>query len=175
MRYLGPKDGFTLIELIVVISLISITLFFAIPRFRSTVLSDSTKLASRWLLAKTYTLKKKAVRNQRFYTLHVDIDSNKLWVSDESMSEEELENAVQTGYVLPDDIKLLDVEFPGNNKISGGQANIFFYKKGYSDKASIHIENDDSEQFTFLIEPFLSRAKLYEEYVGIEDFLEKLQ
>ncbi|MBU1161919.1 MAG: prepilin-type N-terminal cleavage/methylation domain-containing protein, partial [Proteobacteria bacterium] len=44
--------GFTLIELIVVISLISIMLFFAIPRFQSNVLSDSTKEVSRWILLK---------------------------------------------------------------------------------------------------------------------------
>jgi len=43
MPGLKQIKGFTFIELIVVISLISIMLFLAIPRFQGNFLSDSTK------------------------------------------------------------------------------------------------------------------------------------
>ena len=67
------------------------------------------------------------------------------------------------------DVKLLDVEFPDDEKVSEGQADINFYQKGYSDMAIIHIENSDNERFSFAIEPFLSRVRWYQANVGFQD------
>ncbi|MDH4204600.1 MAG: prepilin-type N-terminal cleavage/methylation domain-containing protein [Desulfobacteraceae bacterium] len=161
--------GFTLIELVVVISLISIMLFFAFPRFQSNVLSDSTKEVSRWILLKIPYIKESAAREQRRYILHVSLDSSKLWITHEAMLEEALQSAETNAYKLPEDIKLLDVEYPDQQKISVGQADIYFNEKGYSDKAIIHLENDDNEKFSFLIEPFLLRVRLYNSYAEFED------
>jgi hypothetical protein len=85
------------------------------------------------------------------------------------MPEEALQSAETNGYKLPEDIKLLDVEYPDQEKISVGQADIYFNEKGYSDKAIIHLENDDNEKFSFLIEPFLLRVRLYNGYTEFED------
>lgn len=164
------NQGFTLIELIVVITLISLMLFFAIPRFQVDVLSDNTNKVSRWIMVKVHSLKEKAVSEQKLYVLHISLDSNRLWVTSEIMSQEELQAAEANGYELSDDINLLDVEYPDEEKISVGRADIYFYKKGYSDKAIIHISNDDNERRSFLIEPFLSRVRLYNKYIGFEDW-----
>jgi prepilin-type N-terminal cleavage/methylation domain-containing protein len=161
--------GFTLIELIVVISLISIMLFFAVPRFQNNVLSDSTKEVSRWILLKIPYIKESAAREQRRYVLHVSFESNKLWITHEAMLQEALQSAETNGYTLPEDVKLLDVEYPDKEKISTGQADIYFNEEGYSDKAIIHLENDDNEKFSFLIEPFLRRVRLYNSYAEFGD------
>jgi len=163
------NNGFTLIELIVVISLISLMFFFAIPRIQVDILSDNTRKVSRWIMLNVSALKEKAVHDQKRYVLHLSLDSNRLWVTNDTLSEEELEEAAATGYNLPEDIKLLDVEYPDKEKISAGRADIYFYKKGYSDKAMIHITNNDNEVLSFLIEPFLSRARLYNKYLEFED------
>jgi len=163
------NKGFTLIELIVVISLISLMLFFAIPRFQVDVLSDNTNKVSRWIMLKVRALKEKAVHEQKLYVLHLSLDSNKLWVTSDIMSEEELQTAALNGYELPENIKLLDVEYPDEEKISVGRADIYFYKKGYSDKAIIHISNNDNELLSLLVEPFLSRVRLYNKYIEFED------
>jgi prepilin-type N-terminal cleavage/methylation domain-containing protein len=161
--------GFTFIELIVVISLISIMLFLAIPRFQGNFLSDSTKDVSRWILLKIPYIKEKAAREQKGYILHVGFDSNKLWITHEAMSQDSLQSAQENGYKLPENIKLLDVEYPDQEKISVGEAGIHFNEKGYSDKVIIHIEKDDNEQLSFLIEPFLSKVRLFNSYAGFED------
>ena len=162
------NSGYTLIELVVVITLISIMLFFAIPRFQGTVLTDSTKKFSRWIITTIRSLKAAAVRDQKRYILNVSLDSGKLWVTRDAMSEEELQNARQDGYSLPEDVRIVDIEFPFKGKITDGQVEINFYKADYSDKVMIHIENNRRKQLSFLIEPFLPGAKLYEEYVGFE-------
>jgi prepilin-type N-terminal cleavage/methylation domain-containing protein len=169
MLCLKRIKGFTLIELIVVISLISIMLFLAIPKFQSGFLTNSTKAVSRWILIKVPDLKEKAQNEQKRYILHVDFDANKLWITHETMSAEGLQSEEISGYQLPGDIKLLDVEYPDQNTISTGQAQIYFDEKGYSDKAIIHIENDDNEKLSFVIEPFLRRVRLYQKYVGFAD------
>jgi prepilin-type N-terminal cleavage/methylation domain-containing protein len=169
MPGLKQIKGFTFIELIVVISLISIMLFLAIPRFQGNFLSDSTKDVSRWILLKIPYIKERAAREQKRYILHVNLDSNKLWITHGAMLEEALQSAETNGYKLPEDIKLLDVEYPDQERISVGQADIYFNEKGYSDKAIIHLENDDNEKISFLIEPFLLRVRLYNSYAEFGD------
>ncbi|MDM8550444.1 type II secretion system protein [Desulfobacterales bacterium HSG2] len=160
--------GFTLIELIVVISLISIVLFFSMPRFQDAVVMNQANKFSRWIILKTQTLKERSAQEKALYTLHIGMDSGKVWISNASMSEESLLEAEENGYDIPEDVRVLDVEYPDKGIISIGAAEICFYKNGYSDKVLIHIEDDDGEQRTFLIEPFLSKVKIYEEYVGFE-------
>ena len=82
--------GFTLIEVVVVISLISIILFFSIPRFHNSILSDQTKKVSRWIIGKVRVLKDNAVLKKQLYILHVNFDTNRLWATSASMSPEEL-------------------------------------------------------------------------------------
>jgi len=160
--------GFTLIELMVVISLISIMLFFSMPRFQNTIMTDSKRSTARWIIGKVRILKERSARNQKLYILHVNMDTNRLWTSNGAMSEEDLQSAQQKGYEIPGDLKVQNVEYPEKGIISFGQADICFYSKGYSDKALIHIQDDDGKM-SFLIEPFLPKVKMYEKYVGFED------
>lgn len=168
-RNLRPNAGFTLIELIVVISLITLILFMGIPRFQDTLLSDNTKKTSRWIMTKIQTLKQNAVRDQRLYVLHIIPDSSRLWITNAAMSVDELENVAQNAFKLPSDVKVLDVEYPDNRKIEAGQTDIGFYEKGYSDMAIIHIENSANEQLSFVIEPFLPHVRMYQKYVRFGD------
>lgn len=97
------------------------------------------------------------------------IDSNRVWITDESMSKDVMDNMEQKGYEIPADIQVVDVEYPDAGKVESGTATICFYKKGYSDKAFIHIKDDDHRIISLLIEPFLDNVKLYKTYAGFED------
>ena len=160
--------GYTLIELVVVISLISIMLAFAAPRLHRAAFSDDTTVVTRWIMTKVPDLKKQAVREKLRYTLHVGIAANTLWVSHQSMPEEELEAAEKNGFKLPGRVRLMDVEYPDARKLSGEIADIHFYRKGYSQKALIHIEGDGGRRLSFFIEPFLASVKVVDGYVGFE-------
>ena len=164
----GQNDGFTLLELIVVISLLGIMLVVTVPRFQETLFLDQSKTSSRWIIGKIQSLKEAAVRNQKRYTLHIDLDSERFWETDESMSPEAMENAAVNADSLPSGLKITDIEYPIHGKINSGQANITFYKNGYSDKVFIHLQ-DGETQISYLIEPFLTKLSRYESYVGFED------
>jgi prepilin-type N-terminal cleavage/methylation domain-containing protein len=164
----NPNSGFTLMELIVVITLIGIMLFFSLPRLQHNPFLDDTKKNARWLIGKVQILRENAVRDQKQYTLHLDLDSGRMWETNESMSPEDLESAALQSYALPDGIRIVDLEYPSRGKINSGQVEILFYKAGYSDKALIHLQQGDTYQ-SFLIEPFLADMKFFEKYASFED------
>jgi prepilin-type N-terminal cleavage/methylation domain-containing protein len=164
----GQSRGFTLLELIVVISLLGIMLVLTVPRFHETLLLDESKTNSRWIIGKIQSLKEAAVRNQKRYILHIDLDSERFWETDESMSPEAIENAAVNADALPSGLKITDIEYPIHGKINSGQAEIAFYKNGFSDKVFIHVQ-DGETHISYLIEPFLSEVSRYETYIGFEN------
>jgi prepilin-type N-terminal cleavage/methylation domain-containing protein len=164
-RSAWSREGFTLIELIVVISLIAIMLFLSVPRFSYFFTSDDTSRTLRWLIVKIRFLKTSAVKDQKMYTLHADMDSGRLWISDESMeTEEDKAAAMKQGLTLPDDVRLMDVEFPKTGRVPAGTVDIVFYKKGFSDRAIIHIEGSGDKMKSVVVEPFLSKVKVHDTY-----------
>ena len=166
---LFPRNsGFTLIELIVVIALMGLMLFFSLPRLQNNPFFNDTKKSSRWLISKVQTLKESAIRDQKRYTLHFDLDSGRVWETNEAMSPEEIESASIDSYVLPNDLQIIDVEYPSQDKIHSGQAEINFYKAGYTNKALVHMQDGDT-YLSFLIEPFLPDVQFFEKYASFED------
>lgn len=167
-RPAGAERGFTLIEIIVVIALIGILLFFSVPRFQGTVLRDSSEKSVRWVIYTVRMLRQDAVKQRKTYTLNIDMGAGEMWATHDGMSEEEVENARQEPYELPGQLALVDVAFPDGEKIAYGRAEIRFYPKGYSDRAMIHLREGDDQQMTLWIEPFLPNIKVYDSYVEFE-------
>jgi prepilin-type N-terminal cleavage/methylation domain-containing protein len=163
----GFQQGFTLIEIAVVILLISIMLLVAVPRLPDSPLTDQTRKTKRWVILKVQDLKERAVRDQKTYTLHVGIDSKRLWVTSADMTEESLEQAEKNAFKLDGELRVLGVEYPEDQKVESGRAAINFYAKGYSDRAIIHM-TDNETRFSFQIEPFLSNVKMHDAYTGFE-------
>ncbi len=164
----GHSRGFTLMELIVVMALLTIMLVFSIPRFHETLFLDKSKTGSRWIMGKIQSLKEAAVRNQRNYTLHFDLDTDHYWETDDSMPDQDIEDAAMQTKPLPDGLKIADIEFPVRGKVSSGRTDITFYKKGYSDKALIHVQEGEA-YVSYLIEPFLSEITRYDTYAGFDN------
>ena len=175
----SPK-GFTLIELVAVLAVISIMLFFTVPRFNTFSQTDDIKGVSRWLITTVSQLKSKAMSDQIPFVLTVDLSNNLFQISavgtaDESQPDEKAsseEAAISaTEFKLSDHIKITGVLYPGQDPISSGQADIFFYAKGYSDRAIIHIADDNNNRLSFLIEPFLNQVELLSGHLDFQQVL----
>lgn len=157
--------GFTLIELMVVMLLISIVLAVAIPRFDGGAFEDPVKKLSRWMINTVRTVRSAAIQKQKVQGLIVDVDNNRLWVVDDDMSEEAVAAASDKGMKLPDTIKIVDVQFPHQDSVTSGTTQIRFYPAGYSDQVLIHLETDHAERFTYLVEPLLPKVKFIEKWI----------
>jgi prepilin-type N-terminal cleavage/methylation domain-containing protein len=161
---LKRSAGFTLIELIVVMAILTIVIAIAVPPLQNSLVVDHVKKAGRWIILKVPALKERAVREQKIYRLHIDLDADRFWISDDSMDEDQLLDAARQGFELTGGLEVLDVEYPRAETIAAGLAEIRFYPKGYSDRAIIHLRDDDA-RLSFQVEPFLSNVVMVEEYV----------
>jgi len=181
-RFLASKSNndhaFTLIELIVVISLISIVLAFALPKLNISFVTDHQRKLSAWIVLTVKSLKENALREQIPYVLYLDFDNQQMWAAKDAPAEEknqeeaasetsgkEKEIPQENKYLLPQGYKLMDVAFTDDEKIREGIVPIHFYPKGYSDKAIIHIQDADDNRYSYLIESFLPHVKIFEEYI----------
>ncbi|MBF0227651.1 MAG: type II secretion system protein [Desulfobacterales bacterium] len=163
------QKGFTLIELVVVMFLLSITLFFALPNINNSILSNSKNQFSRWLILNIKALKEKSTAEQNKYILHIAISTGRLWITNETMGEEDKINAARQAYKISNDIKIIDVELMRKGIISSGRVDINFYKGGYSDKAFIHFADEKYDQFTVSVEPFIGKVIFYDGYIQLKD------
>jgi len=188
------RDGFTLIELIVVMSLISIIFFFAIPRLDTSFLTNRSHRVSNWIVFHVKSLKNKAVSQQKTYVMRLDLGENRIScfvksnqdgdvldqteeksvpsMGDETANNLSTEGLLEKGrksekevFSLPQGFRLSDVILGKKTVFTTGTVDIHFYAKGYSDPAIIHVKDEDGNTVSYIIEPFLTHVTVKNDYV----------
>jgi prepilin-type N-terminal cleavage/methylation domain-containing protein len=174
----SPDAGFTLMELIAVLFIISIMLSFAVPEFSRNMMRNDTKTTLNWIVFNVSKFKKEARHQGKDFSMCIPA-TNLIQIKTESVGSEskdleltdsELTEAnILAEFLVPEDVTLDGVTFnrPGQ-EFDDDDACIQFYGKGYSDHAIIHISDNDGNSFSCMIEPFLHRVKIYKEYVQFE-------
>jgi type II secretory pathway pseudopilin PulG len=152
--------GYTLIELIVVICVLSLTLGLTLPKVQNVVLLDQFEKTSRHLMILIRSLKQAAIADQKTYILHIDMSRNRYWQTDDSMSEEQLSQSEEKSTQLTSGVSFSKVTLPQKRAVSTQIADIHFYPKGYSDAVEIHLEGESRQRRLFVVEPFLSEVRI---------------
>lgn len=153
------RAGFTLLELMVVIMLLSILLGFAIPAFQKGGGADSAEDAARGLLHAVQKLKTAALSRQQIHKLHLDLDAGRIWVTrDANVSADVDAPPRQSEWALPDDIQIAFVRFSDNREFRSGTVVLAFYPQGYSDRAIVRLNDGGDAPTDLIIEAFLPMA-----------------
>lgn len=163
-------SGFTLIELIVVMALISSLLFFSLPVFRDVALFSSGTNQAGDMVRLINDLKKRAVEQNADLVMHMDTLSNKVWVTSDHMDAAQKEEAKENSAQLSTDIVVSGVAYPDMPLTDFLELKIRFSRHGYSDAVHIHII-EDQKYVTLKIAPFLPRVQIKEGHVHFEDCL----
>ncbi|MBL0712543.1 MAG: prepilin-type N-terminal cleavage/methylation domain-containing protein [Desulfosarcina sp.] len=150
--------GFTLLELIVVILLMTILLGFAIPAFQRGGFTESHENVARELLLAVKKLKMAALSRQSIHKLHLDLDEGRIWVTRGSKA-----TARQSEWTLPGDTRISQVRFPDKREIRSGTVVMAFYPQGYSDRAIVRLTDDGTTHTDLIIEAFLPTALIASE------------
>lgn len=166
-RLTSCAAGFTLIELMVVMMMVTIILAVAIPRFDGGVFQDPTKAVARRMINTVRSLRSKAVQHQQLQSLVVDLDSQRFWMANIAMDEQAIAAAEEKAYTLPETVRFMEILFRNRDPVTAGKTTIHFYPAGYSDHAVIHLLNDDRDRFSFVVEPLLSKVKFLEEWIDL--------
>ena len=159
------RDGFTLMELLVVMMLVTIVLAVTVPRFGSGLMQDPKKQLSRWVINTTRALRTEAMEKQTVHALVIDLDNNRMWTVHAGMDEEALSAAAEKAFSLPGAIRLANVHFANEERAASGTTEILFHPAGYADQALIHVEHRTAGRFSFQVEPLLPKVRLLEGWV----------
>ena len=149
-------------------ALISMTMVFAVPKVRETIFMDSQRKTFLWLSSKFTHLKKTALLEQRIYALHIDIDTDRVWITHADMPSDEQLASKNNSTPIPDGMRTLNIDLAQKGSLSAGIATIHFYPKGYSDNAFIHLESDD-RRFSIQIEPFQDNISIFDDHAGFQN------
>ncbi len=166
---MNGHKGFTLIELVVVMSLIITMLGLTMPKIRSRLLSDGLKRTALRMVGLASNLREEAVREQRIYALQLDMARQQYWIGFAAMTEEEQALARENAEKLPRDVQILDVWFKEGGKVTEGETAILFFKKGYVQPSAIHLGADDGRRMTLVLSPFMGNIKVMERYVDFDN------
>ena len=162
------QNGYTMVELIVVMVLVGMMFMLAIPAVRDSLLNDSLKQAARRLTGATRELRADAVREHVDTLLRINLNENRYWVETADMTVEKRADVRQKqSHTLPEDVRIADIQQIGEKKQSEGEAGIKFTKQGYAQPTAIHLVKDE-RYVTLMVEPFLSTIRTYDRYVDLE-------
>ncbi|MCG8632604.1 MAG: prepilin-type N-terminal cleavage/methylation domain-containing protein [Desulfobacterales bacterium] len=162
----GNKSGFSFVELMVVMFILSLLAFFTVPYFVSPGEKAGIK-GSLGLAGLMTSLKHRAVRDNRDYLLHLDQVAGKAWVTvrdpEAQDKNDEEDSRTLTGLSLSG-VELLN---QGDPELS--DTIIRFYSRGYSDTALIRMAGEDGESVTLKLHPFLSDPEIIRGHVSFDD------
>ena len=160
------KQGFTLVELLVVISLVGIILVMAVPVTRDILTASSLKKASRQLIGLERNLRMEAVRNQVDYILLLDIPGASYYVITSDMTPEKENDVKKNAKKFPAGVAVLDIINQKNEKVAEGVVKIKFGKNSICPPLVIHLAEDE-DRMTLVINPFLGVTAVYDHYAEI--------
>ena len=169
-NYVKKIKGYTLIELIVVISLIGIIFSLVAPKFRSAVLTDNLKSATRKLVGRINQVRSDAIYKHTDYFLKFCLEKNEYWYEYADVTAEGSSLAYKnTVEYLPRNVCITDIWIKGTGKQKTEEIAIKFTKNGYAMQSAIYLESKDGRKFTILVNQFLTKIKIMEDYVEFED------
>ncbi len=145
------SDGFTLVETLVVISILALLLSITYPNLRALYRTDLDRAAM--MLASTIQhLHSEAVSKNRFHRLNFDLERGEYWVTI-PRADGPQDSTLLKPARLPGDIHILEVS-------ASGQPSILFSPLGWTQRATIRLEDEEGRQMVLTTVPLTGRVKL---------------
>jgi len=148
------QQGFTLLELLVVLSIVVLTFAFLLPSFPETIISSPLKKECSRLAAFIAQTRNLAMRQSSDHILHLDLDNNTYFLTSEDGN---------STHPLPQQVRFRDVIIHNGDTVSHGIVDIFLSHKGYAAPALIHL-TDNEDLFTLVLSPFLADTTIVTGY-----------
>lgn len=144
-------DGFTLLEIIMVLFLLAGLLSIVVPRLS---MGDSLSSIGRRWVAALKSFQDMAMITQKTVRLHVDLDRGMYWpmVLDGSQEKIPLDATWATPIALPEAIRFTDIQI-GTTRKTSGRVELLFYPNGRIDQATMHLVDAENNIMGILIEP----------------------
>lgn len=159
----NSHQGFTLIELIVVMTLIALMLSISIPSLRNTFFTDPLKSSARKIIGMVEGVREMAVRTQQPYLLYISQLESRIWYEQENGTEEDRDKGendpLQGGELsLPESVKISGLVVEKDSGSSAGQTIVWVSMQGYMSETLLRLEDDNGNHLNLQFSPFLGPA-----------------
>jgi prepilin-type N-terminal cleavage/methylation domain len=168
---LSHDRGYTLVELIVVMTLIALVASFAVPQIGSFLYDDQLKTTVRKLVGLVHQSAQMARQHQTPFVLIYKPDE-RLFVMepDEQSSSGTREIIVneENRLHLDDTVTVREVWSWFGGTSSNRGMGIRFNKNGYIEPTIIHLGKEDGQEMSVILTPFLGSVKIVDGYAPHE-------
>jgi prepilin-type N-terminal cleavage/methylation domain-containing protein len=161
-RHRGLKEhGFTLVEILIVMLLMSLIAFMTFPRLRLSTPTSDLRTSTRQFVGFIKYLRGLAATENRVYKLYFDLDENRYWVAyiEENGEEFVLTDDILGLHTLKEGVLIEEVNVPGKLKITEGQTSIIFYASGEVEGAEIVLSSSRKRLIRLRIHPLTGRCE----------------
>jgi general secretion pathway protein H len=159
------QKGFTLMELMVVIAILSIAAAIVVPRLPST---ESARLrdSARSLASAIRFIGDRAATTKAVYRMHFNISDNIISIRRITSGGEETtaDDSYLNRPVLAEGIMIEDVLIPQTGRVGEGEVIVGFGPAGLQDFLIVHLKDSGSRHFTVTSFPGSGKVKVEEGY-----------
>ncbi|HEU4685090.1 MAG TPA: hypothetical protein VFS39_11375 [Nitrospira sp.] len=152
----GSTAGFTILEIIIALFLLTGLLSFIIPKFD--IGQNLSSVGRKWVAA-LRTVQDLSISSRRPVRLYIDLDRGQYWPMIQQGTEEKAPLSWLTPASLPEAIRVTDMQV-GSKKSSSGRAELFFYPNGRIDPAVMHFVDADNNVLGVQIEPVTANIRV---------------
>jgi len=142
------NKGYTLIELIIVLTLMATIMALVAPAFTTTFANLKLKTTAREMASLLNYARSLAIFQQKNFKVLLDLDNNTFGLESGSYKK------------LPKSVRIEKVS-SRNGEQKEGTAEITFFFNGSSSEAHIHLMDvDEKKGFEIIVDPILGRARV---------------
>ena len=156
--------GFTLVELVVVMVLISLFMLFSIPLF-SNIGTSSLGTSARRLSGTIKYLFNESAMSGLEYRLVYDLDQGLYRAQILEANGEQVDAPDQGREAsLKGDVRFMDLQLPGRGKFTMGQITTRIHPSGWVEETIIHLDDGAGEMLTLRVSPLTGTTEVFDGY-----------
>jgi general secretion pathway protein H len=160
------QSGFTLIEMVVVMVIISLVMLLVIPRLPSSD-QENLKISARTLASTFRYLQERATTSRTGYYLVLmpGTESVKILETSPAGSGQVPSDPLLQKPAIKEGIIVADVRIPRLGKVSDGQLRIDVGVAGFRDFITVHLRSSGGDYWTVMVFPSGGEVKAFEGYL----------
>jgi Tfp pilus assembly protein FimT len=160
------ERGFTMVELGMVLLVMGIVMATIMPRFAGMLERQQLRSTINVIHGTVRYLYAHAALTKRIYRLTFDLDRQVMSVCYFEGEICRLETSRELrDYVMPANIRVLDVVSPQGTKTREGEVATHFHPTGLAEPSIIHLVTSSNQKATLMIEPLAGRVRVFDDYV----------